>query len=282
MTNPTDYTVGWMCAVGKELVAARSFLDETHNTPDHMPVNDNNSYTLGRIGKHNVVIVSLPHWQYGLVSAATVARDMVRSFHNVRIGLMVGIGGGAPSAKYDIRLGDIVVSSPGYGNGGVFQYDYGQTIQDESFKTTGYLNQPPLFMLTALQVLESEYETDGHSLDAAIQTVLGKKPKLRAKYCRPHPTTDRLYESHWRHAGSDAVDCEAVCGSHNLKVRPERSDDEDNPKVHYGLIASGNQLMQDALLRDKLSADKDVVCFEMEAAGLSVYHKQSKAKTRFI
>ncbi|KAH6657082.1 hypothetical protein BKA67DRAFT_554203 [Truncatella angustata] len=44
---------------------------------------------------------------------------------NVRIGLMVGIGGGAPSLKHDIRLGDIVVSSPGYGTGGVLQYDYG-------------------------------------------------------------------------------------------------------------------------------------------------------------
>ncbi|KAI3326446.1 ankyrin repeat-containing domain protein [Xylariaceae sp. AK1471] len=268
MSNPADYTVGWICAIEKELVAAQVFLDEKHSTPDHVPVNDNNTYVLGRVGKHNVVVTAMPHQQYGLVSAAIVARDMVRSFPNVRIGLMVGIGGGAPSPKHDIRLGDIVVSSPGYGNGGVFQYDYGKTIQDQSFTTTGYLNQPPLFMLTALSALNAEYETDGHNIDATIQTVLEKKPRLRSKYCRPDLSTDTLYESHWKHAGKGEDDCKTVCSSGNLISRPERSDDEDNPTIHYGLIASANQLMKDALIRDKLSAEKDVLCFEMEAAGL--------------
>ena len=119
MPEPKDYTVGWISAVEDELVAVSAFLDEEHGDPDHLPVNDDNTYTLGRIGVHNVVVAVMPHWQYGLVNAATVARDMVRSFPNVRIGLMVGIGGGAPSQKHDIRLGDVVVSSPSYGSGGV-------------------------------------------------------------------------------------------------------------------------------------------------------------------
>jgi nucleoside phosphorylase len=38
--------------------------------------------------------------------------------------------------------------------------------------------------------------------------------------------------------------------------------------VHYGLIASGNQLMKDALYRDGLAEKWKVLCFEMEAAGL--------------
>jgi nucleoside phosphorylase len=45
-------------------------------------------------------------------------------------------------------------------------------------------------------------------------------------------------------------------------------EDEDNPAIHYGLIASANRLMKDAVLRDKLAKDKNVLCFEMEAAGL--------------
>jgi hypothetical protein len=53
--------------------------------------------------------------EYGTTLAATVARDIPHSFPNVRIGLMVGIGGGAPSRGHDIRLGDIVVSSPSRG-----------------------------------------------------------------------------------------------------------------------------------------------------------------------
>jgi nucleoside phosphorylase len=74
--------------------------------------NDNNDYTLGKVGKHNVVIAVLPDGEYGTSSAASVARDMLHSFPNIRIGLMVGIGGGAPSPKHDIRLNDIIVSTP--------------------------------------------------------------------------------------------------------------------------------------------------------------------------
>ena len=54
----------------------------------------------------------------------------------------------------------------------------------------------------------------------------------------------------------------------NLILRLERAEDEDNPAIHYGLIASANQLMKDALIRDKFSKEIDVLCFEMEAAGL--------------
>lgn len=57
------------------------------------------------MGKHNVVIAALPMGEYGTTSAATVARDMMHTFTNIRVGLMVGIGGGAPNDRHDIRLG---------------------------------------------------------------------------------------------------------------------------------------------------------------------------------
>jgi len=72
---------------------------------------------LGRVGKHNVVTAVLPDGEYGTASAASIARDMLHSFPNVRIGLMVGIGGGVPSKGHDVRLGDVVVSSPRTGSG---------------------------------------------------------------------------------------------------------------------------------------------------------------------
>ena len=61
-----------------------------------------------------------------------------------------------------------------------------------------------------------------------------------------------------------------VCGddSTSLVSRYPRSKDKDNPAIHYGLIASANQLIKDAIFRDKLAAELDMLCFEMEAAGL--------------
>ncbi|KAJ5726052.1 purine and uridine phosphorylase [Penicillium malachiteum] len=71
-------------------------LEETHPA-------DPITYTLGRIGKHNVAIASHPKGQDGATSATTVANHMVRTFSSsLRIGLMVGIGGGITSADHDI------------------------------------------------------------------------------------------------------------------------------------------------------------------------------------
>ena len=268
MPSAEDYTVGWICAVLEEHVAAKAFLSENRGIPENVPYNDSNHYTLGRMGMHNVVIAVLPDGEYGTSSAATVAKDMLRSFPKVRFGLMVGIGGGAPNPKHDIRLGDIVVSSPHDGKGGVLQYDFGKTIQEKSFQNTGFLDQPPQLLRTAVSGLRSDYMSDGHGIDKTINSILKNKPRLQRGFSRPDPTSDRLFQSGFVHrAGSD---CAKACGddAKNLVSRDPRKEHEDNPAVHYGLIASANQLMKDALIRDRLAEENDVLCFEMEAAGL--------------
>lgn len=270
MSSPSDYTIGWICAIATEYVAAQAFLDEKHDGPESVSTNDNNDYTLGKIGKHNVVVAVLPQGEYGISSAASAARDMLHTFPNIRIGLMVGIGGGAPSPKHDIRLGDVVVSASGNSKGGVFQYDFGKAIQNQKFQETGFLNQPPSLLRAAVNGLMAQYEGDGHQLEDAISSALEKKPRLRKKYKRPEPTTDRLYHPGVVHPLNGDSDCATACGDNPLTqiVRAARTDDEDNPSIHYGLIASANQLMKDASVRDTLAAEKDVLCFEMEAAGL--------------
>jgi hypothetical protein len=116
------YTVGCICAISTEDVATQVSLDETHAGPEYLAPGDNNDYTLGKIGKHHVVIAVLPNGEYGLSAASNVAKDMLHSYPNVRIGLMVGIGGGAPSSDHDIRLGDVMVSAPANGNGKLDQW----------------------------------------------------------------------------------------------------------------------------------------------------------------
>ncbi|KAL5619981.1 hypothetical protein FOBRF1_003227 [Fusarium oxysporum] len=150
MPEAEEYTIGWICALSKELIAAKAFLDVPHGTVDNASINDDNNYTLGSIGKHNVVIAVLPYGQYGLVNATAALKDMTRTFSNLRAVLMVGIGGGVPYEK-DIRLGDIVVGSVGRNNGGVIQYDYGRSIQGEEFVVTGHLNQPPMAFPTSIR-----------------------------------------------------------------------------------------------------------------------------------
>ncbi|KAJ5661453.1 nucleoside phosphorylase domain-containing protein [Penicillium maclennaniae] len=119
---------------------------------------------------------------------------MLNSFPNVRIGLMVGIGGGVPSEEHDVRLGDVVVSASRDGYGGVFQYDFGKSIQGQGFQNTRFLNQPPTSLRTAMIGIQTEYEINGHRLEEAINNILDKNARLRRKYERPEPITDRLFQ----------------------------------------------------------------------------------------
>jgi nucleoside phosphorylase len=218
---------------------------------------------------HKVVIAILPHDEYGTTTAATVATDMLHSFPHIKVGLMIGVGGGAPTTNNDIRLGDVVVSSPKDGKSDVYQYDYGKRVQGQTFKSTGHLNQPPPAVLTVMALLVSRYKREGNQIGKIVNAMLEKRPRLKKEYGRPK--IDVLYASSFIHPhGNDRQSCDELCAAKppNVIHRVPREEDEDNPAVHFGTIASGNSLMKDAVMRDSL-ASEGVLCFEMEAAGLA-------------
>ena len=73
---------------------------------------DSNAYTTGRIGGHNVVLVFMPGMGKG--HSASVTASLRSSFEEIRLGLVVGICGGVPSAPDDgkeILLGDVIIST---------------------------------------------------------------------------------------------------------------------------------------------------------------------------
>ncbi|EPS45120.1 hypothetical protein H072_897 [Dactylellina haptotyla CBS 200.50] len=127
-------------------------LDQHHlNLPK--PLRDSNSYTLGSIGSHNVVVACLPKGKTGSIPAALVATQMVNAFPSVRFVLMVGIGSGVPPK---VRLGDMVVSVPTANSPGVVEWEVDNATQE--IRRTGALNNPPDLLLTALSRLETEHE----------------------------------------------------------------------------------------------------------------------------
>lgn len=263
---PDAYSVGWICAILPEFVAAETFLDEKHDRVELNSPNDSNTYLLGRMCGHNVVIAVLPNGKYGLSSATGVASDMLHSFPNVKIGLMVGIGGGAPGLENDIRLGDVVVSSPSSNHGGVFQYDFGKSIQDRKFQEASHLNAPPIVLRTAVMATQAAHEGSGNSILKDVNSRLDSNKRLKSKYKKPDLFTDRLYEASNCHPEGNQKDCIETCGT-GIEREP-RTEDDDDPVVHYGLIGSSNQLMKNAMIRDRLSKERGILCFEMEAAGL--------------
>jgi hypothetical protein len=107
MSDPANDIIGWICAIATEYIAAQELLDEVHEGPNFVSPNDENDYTLDKMGKHNVIIAVLPDGKYETVTAASVATNMLNSFPNVRIGLIVGNGSGVSIREHDVRLGEV-------------------------------------------------------------------------------------------------------------------------------------------------------------------------------
>ncbi|CVL06772.1 uncharacterized protein FMAN_11868 [Fusarium mangiferae] len=261
-----EYTVGWVCALPLEMAAARGMLDKIHPSLAQQDPDDHNSYILGEIQGHKVAIACLPAGIYGTNLAATVAKDLLRSFKSIRFGLLVGIGGGAPSSKHDIRLGDVVVSQPSGIFGGVVQHDRGKTLPEGGFERTGSHNAPPQSLLSALARLQATHMTEESRVPEFLSQLSAKAPKrMKGKFSYPGALHDRLYAAWYDHVKPGNTTC-AECDESQVINREDR--DDTDPYFHYGIIASGNHVIKDGKTRERLSQEYDALCFEMEAAGL--------------
>lgn len=260
-----DYTVAWVCALPVELTAARQALDEIHGTPQHQNPSDENSYVLGAIDGHKVVVACLPAGAIGNNPAAVLATNMKASFPSLRFGLLVGVGGGIPSKVNDIRLGDVVVSQPADDHGGVVQFDMGKELIHGEFKRTGMLNRPPAVLLNAVNALKAREDDEGSQILNIYDEMLEKlRSRVRSKYARP--PDDKLYEEDYDHSDPDHPTCEN-CNDRFLIHRPQRCE-EEKVRVHYGIIASANVVVRNPKRRENLRKAFGALCVEMEAAGL--------------
>lgn len=248
------YTIGWVCPLHVELSAALAMLDEEHVVPKQ-DAGDTNTYTVGQIHQHSVVIACLPHLGYGTNNAATVANNMRRSFPSIRLQLMVGIGGGVPG-KVDIRLGDVVVGQK------VLQHDIGK-LKDGILQVMGAPVEAPPEAMSAITMMQASHRCHSRSILTALSEVAGENPNIMDDADKSQ-LQDWLYESSYEHIEPNSS-CD-VCDSSSRIVRPPRID--NNPVIHYGTIASGNQVLKHAQTRDRLCQAHDVLCVEMEAAGL--------------
>lgn len=229
--------------------AVRYMLDKEHKRLQRKK-GESTLYILGEFSGHNVVLACLPGTQ-GKGAAALIAKDMARTFPSIEMRLMVGIGGGVPSQKNDIRLGDVVVSMPDGQHGGVVQYDLGKSTE-AGLILKGFLLPPPDILRSAVSLMRGDHRVSQNKIPDFLSSMMEKGDRLRDFYQRPHPELDQLFE---------------VNDKTKVISRPAR---EPIPAIHYGLIASGDQVMRSAANAGEI--DKrvigDILCFEMEAAGI--------------
>jgi nucleoside phosphorylase len=268
------YHVAWIAPVSDlELLPSYLMLDEKHDTPDYDTTYDDNVYTCGAIAGHNVVIATCPPGLTGNVNAGRVTGAMFKTFSDIRMAVLVGIGGGVPHAQQsddptkNVHLGDVVVGWPGDGRPACVYYDAGRSHTDGQFETLGTIDKPDRVLLNALAKLTLDHETDQSTFHEHHERLL--KSKHKRKFTFPGLHQDRLFQAAYRHCGPYGDKC-ATCDTGQLVDRPARTEEDAAGLIfHRGRIATGSAVVQDGERRDQIrEICNGALCIEMEAAGV--------------
>ncbi|KAF3093321.1 Ankyrin Repeat [Orbilia oligospora] len=230
-----DYTIAIIYVKPIEMGAITAMVDEFHQ-PVELHINEKNEYTLGRIGSHNIAIVGPAKGKQGKVAITGVAARISYMFRNIKVGLLVGIGGGIPrpDADKDVRLGDVVVGAPEYGDA-IVQYDLGKQYTDR-VENSRSLNKPPDILLRVVDSVNDEYRR-AKLEDDFFRSHLKRFeqfPRIEEDYKRPK-AADRLFNPLFEHDGSS---CSEHHTYYEVKRKP-RNPRLGDVKIHYGTILSG-------------------------------------------
>ncbi|KAF3252383.1 hypothetical protein TWF128_006747 [Orbilia oligospora] len=263
--NRGDFEVAIICALQAEFEAVEGLLDEhwedkgayAHGKAQGDP----NSYSVGLMSNHPVVLVYMPSMGKG--TAANVAGSLRSSFPGIKLGLVVGICGGVPAGKNggsDMLLGDIIISTV------IVEYDNGRqlpnrvvrrdTLNDSPHEDTlfesGYRHkhQGATRCTTCANcrngddpVCEAALRSSCLQLgcEASKQVTRGRLEKIKAAI---------------RSSGSTAMSRNGTVGI-------------QSPEIHFGAMSSGDLVMKSDHHRDEIAARERIIGFEMEGAGAS-------------
>jgi nucleoside phosphorylase len=299
-TPPHDrrgFKVVIICALPLEAEKVRSVFDicwEDEGVRYGQVEGDQNSYTTGVIGKHNVVLAHMA--RMGSNNASAVAADLRHSFPGVQLALVVGICGVAPvhpQTKEEIVLGDIVVSTS------VIQYDFGRQYPNgfqrkkEIEDSLGRANPRIQSFVSMLQVRHNRKRLT-KNLATLLQSESFQDAMPDAKY--PGASRDKCYDASYIHrhrldvscdkCSSDRENCSKSCDEvgceqtglilrnrHCLSQTKDLFLHPDNtPFIHFGKFGSANTVMKSGEDRDRIAQSDGVVAFEMEGAGVWDQH----------
>ncbi|WZH49579.1 ankyrin repeat protein [Fusarium acuminatum] len=265
MASRDDYAVGWVCALPIEAAAAKAILDHVYENPsqDRIP-GDNNNYLLGSLHGHNVVVAYPNPALSAITSQADVVTQLHASYTSIRFHLMVGIAGGAPNMKEDIRLGDVVVSRSTARHPGIIRFDAnGERTEDLSVRGRA-LDQPISLLLTAVGKAETAAIFEESKMRRYMSELVQKSA---ATFAYPGPEQDVLFESSYDHATTEPGDNSCIhCDQGKIQFRQPR--ELQDPVVHHGAIASSRHLMCHGATRDKFAKDHGILCFDTKVPEL--------------
>ena len=198
------FEVAIFCALKLEADAVLVALDNIWDGPYGQAPGDDNAYTLGSVGEHNVVVVHMAGM--GSVNAATTAASLRSSFPHVKLALIVGVCGAVPESshhKQGIFLGDIVISTA------IIQYDFGRqypTVFQRKDMLEDSSGRPSHRIRAMLAKLETRHYS--RKLQDEIMTLV-QELQQNNHHIHIDPGQDHLYDASYlhKHQGQDCKVC---------------------------------------------------------------------------
>ncbi|KAK4071255.1 uncharacterized protein Triagg1_6286 [Trichoderma aggressivum f. europaeum] len=302
-----EFEIALICALTLEYDAVSLLFDEFWDEDGDRygrAIGDPNTYTTGRFGNFDVVLVLLP--TTGNVSAASATASLRSSYSGLRLVILTGTCGGVPFSGTgdEILLGDVIISRT------VIQYDHGSQYSD-NFKTRDttedILGRPNKDIRGLVAVLETQIGRERLEKRATVflKQIQNLPPKGNRRpadiYKYPGACSDRLFEANYLHKHhlypqrvcANCHDCEdAVCEeSRDLACDVVGCDDEhmikrkrletnraskqqrfweefQTPSIFIGRFGSGDRVVKSGKHRDEIAKHYGVLAFETEAAGV--------------
>ncbi|KAL6232292.1 hypothetical protein BDW75DRAFT_232903 [Aspergillus navahoensis] len=283
-----DFTIAIICALPLEADAVEALFDDHYDRLGKYygkQRGDANAYINGRIGNHNVVLCYMPGM--GKRSAANVASSLQVSYTGIRLALVVGICGGAPSPPeyQEIFLGDVIISDS------VIEYDFGRQFPGGFQRKTGVkdtLGRPDREIRTLLNGLRAVNARS--DLQDQAQQYLHILQQKGAKWHHPG-VADILFRAsylhkHYSHTspagcscfGSDSPnqiceqalekDCDDLKCDKGQQIRCREALEAIPTSIYIGPVASADTVMKSGQHRDEIARNEKVIGFEMEGAGV--------------
>ncbi|KAL4786510.1 purine and uridine phosphorylase [Aspergillus varians] len=286
--NRNDFAIAIICALPLEADAVEALFDEHYDRLGKhygKQPNDANAYINGRIGKHDVVLCYMP--EMGKRSAAGVASSLKISYRGVRLALVVGICGGAPSPPdyQEIFLGDVIISDS------VIEYDFGRQYPGGYLRKIGVKDTlgRPVQEIRALlnglhaensrselhnqtqkylQVLQQKAARWSHP---GVSDVLFRASYLHKHYNQPSPAECSCFESDSPERVCEEAlgrDCDEIGCDSGQQLRCREVSGANQPLIYIGPVASADTVMKSGQHRDEIARREKVIGFEMEGAGV--------------
>ncbi|EHK48490.1 hypothetical protein TRIATDRAFT_54264, partial [Trichoderma atroviride IMI 206040] len=300
-----EFEVALVCSLPLEYDAVSLLFDQFWDENGDRygrAIGDPNTYTTGRFGNFDVVLVLLPNT--GQVSAASATASLRSSYPGLRLVILTGICGAVPSsaAGDEILLGDVIISKT------VVQYDYGTQYPDNFVAkdtTEDSLGRPDKNIRSLVAVLETARERERIEERAAVlleqmQDLVAKKPRRRNAdtYQYPGAASDKLFESEYRHKHRNSPQClceqshkywHPVCEKsrdlacdilgcddkhvirrQRLGITLQKGGSKGNriPSVFIGRFGSSDKILSSGEHRDRIAKHYGILAFDTEGAGV--------------